>query len=106
MTSDFIVVANRLPVDRVQTEDQVEWKPSPGGLVTALKPVLQSREGAWVGYGCIDEVSVSEMPSVKEVGVRMLPVNLDAVITSFSMKVFLCHAVAAVPRPHRKSELQ
>ena len=79
MTSDFIVVANRLPVDRVQSGDQVEWKPSPGGLVTALKPVLQSREGAWVGWpGCIDEVNVSEMPSVKEAGVRMLPVNLDA----------------------------
>ena len=78
MTSDFIVVANRLPVDRVTDGDSVQWSPSPGGLVTALKPVLQSREGAWVGWpGCTEEVAVSDMPSPEDAGVRMLPVNLD-----------------------------
>lgn len=79
MTSDFIVVANRLPVDRVLNGDKVEWNPSPGGLVTALKPVLHEREGAWVGWpGCTDEVAVDDMPSAEQAGVRMLPVNLDA----------------------------
>ena len=29
---------------------QVEWRPSPGGLVTAMEPVMQGREGAWVGW--------------------------------------------------------
>jgi trehalose 6-phosphate synthase len=45
------VVANRLPVDKVTTpEGRVEWRPSPGGLVTAMEPVMKGREGAWVGW--------------------------------------------------------
>ncbi len=49
--SDFVVVANRLPVDRFEGADgSVEWRPSPGGLVTALRPVMQTVEGAWVGW--------------------------------------------------------
>ncbi len=31
-------------------DGQVEWKPSPGGLVTAMEPVMKGREGAWVGW--------------------------------------------------------
>ena len=35
--ADFVVVANRLPVDLVRDKDGTEhWKASPGGLVTAL----------------------------------------------------------------------
>jgi trehalose 6-phosphate synthase len=45
------VVANRLPVDKVTAPDgSVEWRPSPGGLVTAMEPVMKGREGAWVGW--------------------------------------------------------
>jgi trehalose 6-phosphate synthase len=44
-------VANRLPVDKVTSPDgDVEWRPSPGGLVTAMEPVMKGREGAWVGW--------------------------------------------------------
>jgi trehalose 6-phosphate synthase len=28
----------------------VEWRPSPGGLVSAMEPVMKGREGAWVGW--------------------------------------------------------
>ncbi|MFT4246206.1 MAG: trehalose-6-phosphate synthase [Micrococcaceae bacterium] len=54
---DFIVIANRLPVDKVHTEDNtIEWKRSPGGLVTALMPVMQQNKGAWIGWdGDADE---------------------------------------------------
>jgi alpha,alpha-trehalose-phosphate synthase [UDP-forming] len=46
-----VVVANRLPVDRFELADgSVEWRPSPGGLVTALLPVMRGVEGAWVGW--------------------------------------------------------
>jgi trehalose 6-phosphate synthase len=48
--SSFVVVANRLPVDEVITEDGRTWRRSPGGLVTALHPVLAARHGAWVGW--------------------------------------------------------
>lgn len=55
--ASFIVVANRLPVDRTTDEDGGEtWRSSPGGLVTALEPVMQARGGAWIGWhGAPDE---------------------------------------------------
>jgi trehalose 6-phosphate synthase len=47
----FIVVSNRLPIDRViDDEGNAEWQHSPGGLVTALEPVMRQRSGAWVGW--------------------------------------------------------
>ena len=47
----FVVVASRLPVDRVEGPDgQSEWRPSPGGLVTALEPVMRETGGAWIGW--------------------------------------------------------
>ena len=47
----FVVVASRLPVDRGQGPDgETQWRPSPGGLVTALEPVIREAEGAWVGW--------------------------------------------------------
>ena len=49
--ADFVVVANRLPVDRrVAPDGSVVWKRSPGGLVTALAPFLASQHGTWVGW--------------------------------------------------------
>ncbi|MEJ1730976.1 trehalose-6-phosphate synthase, partial [Escherichia coli] len=48
---DFVVVANRLPVDLERLPDgTTRWKRSPGGLVTALEPILRSNHGAWVGW--------------------------------------------------------
>ncbi|GMA87627.1 hypothetical protein GCM10025868_28770 [Angustibacter aerolatus] len=48
---DLVVVANRLPVDRVVDDDgTVHWQQSPGGLVTAMESVMTGREGAWVGW--------------------------------------------------------
>jgi trehalose 6-phosphate synthase len=47
----FVVVASRLPVDRVQGPDgETLWQASPGGLVAALEPVVQEAKGAWVGW--------------------------------------------------------
>ncbi len=48
---NFVVAASRLPVDRTEGPDgETEWRPSPGGLVTALEPVMRSAGGAWVGW--------------------------------------------------------
>src|SRR2546430_15431363 len=48
---NFVVVASRLPVDRVGGPDgQPEWQTSPGGLVTALEPVMREVGGAWIGW--------------------------------------------------------
>lgn len=50
MTGDnsFVIVANRLPVDRADTGSG--WEISPGGLVAALAPVLRHHDGCWVGW--------------------------------------------------------
>ncbi len=44
----LVVAANRLPV-RWDSEDD-QWVTSPGGLVSALAPVLEQRGGIWVGW--------------------------------------------------------
>src|SRR3984957_9768880 len=50
-THSFVVVASRLPVDRVEDPDgQTSWRPSPGGLVTALEPVMREAGGVWIGW--------------------------------------------------------
>ena len=74
--SSFVVVANRLPVDSVVTETgQQQWRRSPGGLVTALHPVLVARRGTWVGWAG----NIGPAPEPFELdGVRLHPVALDA----------------------------
>ncbi len=48
---DFVVAANRLPVDRKEDKDgTVSWQRSPGGLVSAMDSVMRGREGAWIGW--------------------------------------------------------
>ena len=43
--SDFVVVANRLPIDiEVAPDGGTSFKRSPGGLVTALEPLLRERQ--------------------------------------------------------------
>ena len=50
--SDFVVVANRLPVDLERLPDgTTAWKRSPGGLVTALEPLLRRRLEVVLGAG-------------------------------------------------------
>ena len=47
----LIVVANRLPVRNVSDRDGQRWVTSPGGLVSALAPVMTSRPNAsWIGW--------------------------------------------------------
>ncbi len=48
--SRLVVVANRLPVKRVKTRGPNQWQTSPGGLVSAITPVIQDTGGTWVGW--------------------------------------------------------
>jgi len=45
-----VVVSNRLPFTVTQTPSGPARKPSAGGLVSALAPVLSRRGGTWVGW--------------------------------------------------------
>jgi len=74
--SDFVVVANRLPIDMDRLPDgSVTWKRSPGGLVTALEPLLRRQRGAWIGWPGI--VDGPEDPIVED-ELHLYPVRLSA----------------------------
>jgi trehalose 6-phosphate synthase len=73
--SAFVVVANRLPVDEVSTPGGREWQRSPGGLVTALHPVLAAHRGTWVGWAG----GTGEAPEPFDLeGIHLHPVPLSS----------------------------
>lgn len=76
-TAEFVVIANRLPVDLETTpEGEKRWKSSPGGLVTALEPYLRVRKGAWVGWPGVPNEDVEPF---EDEGLQIFPVPLSSV---------------------------
>jgi trehalose 6-phosphate synthase len=106
-TFDLVVVANRLPVDRVAEPDGgYSWRRSPGGLVTAVEPVMQQHDGAWVGW---DGGPDGPDEPFDENGMRLVPVPLSAqeieeFYEGFSNGTLwpLYHDVVAKPAFHRE----
>jgi trehalose 6-phosphate synthase len=106
-TYDLVVVANRLPVDRVVEDDgSVSWRRSPGGLVTAVEPVMQSYDGAWVGW---DGGADGPDDPLDQNGMHLCPVSLSAqeiqeFYEGFSNGTLwpLYHDVVAKPEFHRE----
>ena len=104
--ADFIVVANRLPVDlEVDDQGNRSWKRSPGGLVTALEPMLRSRDGAWVGWPGVPDVDVEPLESD---GLMLHPIRLSTQEVTDYYEGFsnatlwpLYHDVVAPPAFHR-----
>ncbi|WP_102161267.1 alpha,alpha-trehalose-phosphate synthase (UDP-forming) [Zhihengliuella halotolerans] len=105
-TYDFVVVANRLPVDRVVNDaGESSWKRAPGGLVTALAPVMEAADGAWVGWhGAPDE----EVEPFENNGISIVPVPLSESDVNLYYEGFsnstlwpLYHDVIVAPRFHR-----
>jgi trehalose 6-phosphate synthase len=105
-TYDFVVVANRLPVDRVTNPDGTQgFRRSPGGLVTALEPIMAASDGAWVGWhGGIDE----ELESFDKDDIQLVPVplnedDLELYYEGFSNSTLwpLYHDVIVPPAYHR-----
>ncbi|GGH34396.1 alpha,alpha-trehalose-phosphate synthase (UDP-forming) [Microbacterium album] len=73
--ADLVVVANRLPVDRVVSEGGESWRRSPGGLVTALEPVMRKPDRAWVGWAGQPDLDIAPFDFE---GARLVPVALSA----------------------------
>jgi trehalose 6-phosphate synthase len=71
----LVVVANRLPVDEtVLSDGSIEWRRSPGGLVSALQPVLRGRQGTWIGWtGALD--SAPCVPDIDGLRLRAVPLS-------------------------------
>ncbi len=106
-TYDFVVVANRLPVDSViQPDGTAGWRMSPGGLVAALEPMMKASDGAWIGWPGAADV---ELSSFEHEGIRMVPISLNAeeienYYEGFSNDTLwpLYHDVIAQPGYHRE----
>ena len=106
---DFMVVSNRLPVDRCSADDAEidgeRWRRSPGGLVTALAPLMAKSDGAWVGWhGAPDE----QLEPFSHDDMDLVPVELSAEDVELYYEGFsnatlwpLYHDVIARPEFHR-----
>ncbi len=106
--ADLVIVANRLPVDRVVLPDgSVGWRRSPGGLVSALEPVMRANDGAWIGWpGATDDADLQ--PFVDD-GLQLVPVHLSADEVTEFYEGFsngtlwpLYHDLVAKPEFHRE----
>ncbi len=60
--NNLVVVSNRLPVSLAKNGNGTwESKPSSGGLVTALMPILRKTGGRWIGWpGTVDEAGIED----------------------------------------------
>ncbi|MEO5779561.1 MULTISPECIES: trehalose-6-phosphate synthase [Arthrobacter] len=105
---DFMVVSNRLPVDRCSPDEsgcEDGWRRSPGGLVTALAPMMTKTDGAWVGWhGAPDET----LAPFSHGGIDLVPVQLSTQDIELFYEGFsnatiwpLYHDVIAAPEFHR-----
>ncbi|GAB3991635.1 trehalose-6-phosphate synthase [Nocardioides marmoraquaticus] len=101
-------MANRLPVDRVVGPDgETTWKASPGGLVSALAPVMRANDGAWVGWP--GDAGDDELEPFEEQGLQLVPVALseqevEEFYEGFSNDTLwpLYHDLVAKPSFHRE----
>ena len=106
-TADLVIVANRLPVDRVVAPDgSVDYRRSPGGLVTALEPVMRANDGAWIGW---PGGTHQDLDPFVEDGLSLVPVPLteqeiEEFYEGFSNATLwpLYHDVVAKPAFHRE----
>ncbi len=103
---EIIVVANRLPVQRIKHGRVTRWHPSPGGLVTAVAPVLREHGGAWVGWPGVAS-TLSRL--FHHEGIRIQPVGLtqgeiERFYVGFSNRTIwpLYHDAVRPPEFHRR----
>jgi trehalose 6-phosphate synthase len=105
-SADLVIVANRLPVDRVHDDDgNPAWRRSPGGLVSALEPVLRANDGAWIGWPGAAETDLKPFTAG---GLRLIPVGMthdevEDFYEGFSNATLwpLYHDLVAKPEFHR-----
>jgi trehalose 6-phosphate synthase len=121
-SADLVVVANRLPVRRVESPGAPSvWETSPGGLVSALIPTLGGRRVCWVGWtgdstprrepdagAPSTSGDSSHEPPFQHQGMTLVPVPLDAnevadFYTGFSNATLwpLYHDAIQPPEIHR-----
>ncbi|WP_420097001.1 alpha,alpha-trehalose-phosphate synthase (UDP-forming) [Brevibacterium sediminis] len=97
----FIVVANRLPVDRCEDT----WQTAPGGLVSALAPIVKAERGAWIGWAgaFVEAVAPFEFDQMSLVPVPLSHAEHRDYYEGFSNGVLwpLYHDLIVTPQYHR-----
>jgi trehalose 6-phosphate synthase len=105
--ADLVIVANRLPVDRVTNDDGTPgWRTSPGGLVTAIEPVMRANDGTWIGWpgGTEQDLEPFEFDGLSLVPMTMSDDEIENFYEGFSNATLwpLYHDVVAKPAFHRE----
>ena len=99
LNRQLVVVSNRLPVRR---DDDGSWRIAAGGLVTAMRPVMERSGGVWVGWdggdGGVPE-TIEELPSVRIGDVQLTEDEVEAYYHGFSNRTLwpLVHDLVAEP---------
>jgi len=106
-SADLVIVANRLPVDRVEEPDGAPgWRRSPGGLVSALEPVLRANDGVWIGWpgGTEQDLEPFQDDGMSLVPMTMTAAEIEEFYEGFSNATLwpLYHDVVAKPEFHRE----
>ncbi|MCW2791132.1 MAG: trehalose-6-phosphate synthase [Nocardioides sp.] len=106
-SADLVIVANRLPVDRVTNEDgTLGWRTSPGGLVTAIEPVMRANDGTWIGWpgGTEQNLEPFEFEGLDLVPMTMTDDEIENFYEGFANATLwpLYHDVVAKPAFHRE----
>ncbi|MGB7861358.1 MAG: trehalose-6-phosphate synthase [Acidimicrobiia bacterium] len=68
-----VVIANRLPI--AFNQETESWETSPGGLVSALTPILQRTRGSWVGWSGLPD---REFQPFGHDGINQVPIALTS----------------------------
>jgi trehalose 6-phosphate synthase len=102
-----VIVSNRLPVDRIVSDDgEASWRPSPGGLVAALEPVMRAEDGVWIGWaGVADEqLEPFEIDGIDLIPVPLSEQEIENYYEGFSNDTLwpLYHDVIAPPKYRRE----
>ncbi|WP_245999936.1 alpha,alpha-trehalose-phosphate synthase (UDP-forming) [Nocardioides pocheonensis] len=105
--AELVVLANRLPVDRVVHADGSEdWRRSPGGLVSALAPVMAANRGAWIGWpgDVMEECEIFEHDGITLVPIGISQQEYEEYYEGFSNATLwpLYHDLVAKPEFHRE----
>jgi len=107
MPYDLVIVANRLPVDRAELDDGTTgWRRSPGGLVSAIEPVMRANEGVWIGWagGTEQDLAPFEDDGMSLVPLAMSEAEIAGHYEGFSNGTLwpLYHDLVAKPEFHRE----
>jgi trehalose 6-phosphate synthase len=105
--AELVIVANRLPVDRVTLPDGTQgWRGSPGGLVSAVEPIMRANEGVWIGWPGGDD---TDLEPFEHDGMTLDPISLtEEEVTGFYEGFSnatlwpLYHDLLAKPEFHRE----